>query len=402
MMMLWQFILAGMRQRRMQSGLCILAIASSIALLAAIGILAGSINAGFTRNAGHVDLVAGAAGSKLQIVLSSLYQADVPTGNIDAAEADKITRHPYVRNAVPVVIGDSYRGLRLVGTTPGYLDLYNAQLARGVLFAKPFEVVAGADTNLQTGQTFHATHGLSALSDDVHEQVFTVTGVLARTGTVADRLLLTGVESIQDMHHHHDDHEGHADHAEHEDTAPQLTALLLQVKSPMAILNLPRLIAAQENGIAIASPAYEMTRLAATLGVSRNLLYALASLMCGLSMLMIFGILSAGMRNRLYDLTVLRVLGATRRFMFGSILIEGALLGLVGSASGILIGGCIATFIWQAVPSLQAFGGVMMPGFTAYAPLLLAGPALGVLAASIPAIMAVRASIADQLAEGKV
>ena len=157
------------------------------------------------RDARGVDLVVGAKGSGLQLVLSSVFHIDVPTGNVRLPELREIARHRMVAGVIPLSLGDAYRGFRIVGTTHAYPDLYGARLAQGRLWERSMEAVAGAHaarrTGLRTGDSFVGSHGLEGDSGFHHgEHPYRVVGVLRETGTVLDRLILVNSASVWEVH----------------------------------------------------------------------------------------------------------------------------------------------------------------------------------------------------------
>jgi putative ABC transport system permease protein len=447
--------IASIRTRKMQSFLCFAAAAAGVALLCAIFLLSQSVNRGFARNAEGIDIVVGAKGSPLQLVLSTIYHADVPTGNIHADDADKIAHNPQVKEAIPLALGDNYHGFRIAGTTPEYISLLGGSLAEGKVFDAPFEAVAGAATGLNTGDSFAGAHGLSAESTDIHkDHLYKITGRLAPTGTVLDRLIVTSVKSVQELHHHHhhhddgdegeeeaeghhhedgDDEHAHEDHdhedhdhdeaAEHhhddgdddhahedhdhdhdEGEAPehQITALLLKTRSPMAVMSLPRQINAQ-SGLQAASPAYEVARLASMMGMGRDVLGVLGLGFIALSGLMLLSALASGLAARRYDLGVLRVLGASPAALFATVMCEGAALSLAGTAAGIVLGHLAAYTVAVQVESLR---GIVLPAtllqLSSLDALLLAlGAGVGITAGVVPALSAARTDIAALLARGR-
>ena len=207
--------IASLRSRPMHSALCTAAVAAGIALLCAVFLLSQSVAAGFARNAQGIDVVVGTKGSPLQLVLSSVYHADIPAGNIPMHAYEEFEHHPHIRQAIPLALGDNFKGFRMVGTIPDYLNVYDAEFEDGQVFSSLFDVVAGADTGLKIDEKIAVTHSFSASGDDVHDDhLYTVTGVLKPSGTVLDKLLVTQVESVQRLHagHHHehdsDDHDG--------------------------------------------------------------------------------------------------------------------------------------------------------------------------------------------------
>jgi putative ABC transport system permease protein len=393
--------LASIKSRRLNTALCVAASAAGIALLCTVFLLSQAIDTGFSRNAEGIDIVVGAKGSPLQLVLSSVYHADVPNANIEAADADKISHNPQVKQVIPLAIGDSHKGWRIVGTTQDYLALYGATFNEGHTWQQPFEAVAGALTGLKTGEQFPAVHGLSVDSDDVHHfHLYKIVGTLKPTGTVLDRLILTSVSSVQELHKHPD--LGDPDAAEEKKIGHQVTALLLKTKSPVAIMNLPRQIDSSSNLLA-ASPAYEMTRLASSLGIGRDVLTVLGIGFIALSALMLLSTLASSLTARRYDLGVLRVLGASPLMLAGTVMAEGLILSGLGAVAGIIAGHALAFAIAVNVDSLR---GVVLPAMF-LAPqamdglFLLIGLAAGLVAGLVPAVSAGRTDIAALLARGR-
>lgn len=186
----------------------------------------------FERNLAGIDLVVGAKGSPLQLILSSMYHVDAPTGNIPIQGVHPFMNpaHPYVDKAVPLSLGDSHRGRRIVGTTPDLVRLYADSseatnpdfpgLAQGRGWTEVLDAVAGSrvaeELQLELGTTFHGSHGLEEDSTLIHDDVqpFEVVGILKPTGSVLDQLILTANQSVWAVHDGHD-HDGH-DHDRHD------------------------------------------------------------------------------------------------------------------------------------------------------------------------------------------
>ncbi len=171
----------------------------------------------FEKDLKDVDLVMGAKGSPLQLVLSAVYHLDAPTGNINYGEAKTIMNNPQVKEAIPLAYGDSYEGYRILGTTEAYLKKYDASFQEGQVFSKPMEANIGVDvakrTNLILGDQFFGIHGDSQGGHAHEEDLYTVVGLLERTNTVLDQLVLTPIESVWQVHdHNHGD--SHHDHDE--------------------------------------------------------------------------------------------------------------------------------------------------------------------------------------------
>ena len=187
----------------------------------------------FERDLENIDLVVGAKGSPLQLVLSAVYHIDAPTGNINFAEAKTIMNNPMVEEAIPMAYGDSYQGYRILGTTENYINKYSAQFREGHIFQKSMQAVLGAKvartSKLKIGDTFYGSHG-QVEGVHVHdEHAYQVVGILESTNSVVDNLVLTNIESVWEVHGDHHDHDSeeakhsenheeheHHDHSEHE------------------------------------------------------------------------------------------------------------------------------------------------------------------------------------------
>jgi putative ABC transport system permease protein len=409
--------LASLRARPLQSILCTVSVAAGITLLCAIYLLSNSIAAGFARNANGIDVVVGAKGSPLQLVLSSVYHADIPAGNIDMQAYEHLRRSPNIQRAIPLAFGDNYKGFRMVGTTPDYIKLYNGEFAKGVAFDAPFETVAGAQTNLKVGDKIAVTHGFSTESHDTHnDHLYKVTGVLKPTGTVIDKLLITDIKSVQQLHSDHDDkaeeHHHHEETHEHEhkdeydenetNFEQQITSIILQVRSPIDRMNMPRRIN-ETSDLMAAVPSYEMARFTQSLGIGRQLIVILGVGFVILSMLMLWGILSSDLALRRYDLAVMRVLGATSKRMAATVLTEAVIISGMGSILGILFGHMIAFTILHSIESLQGLTlplSVLKPGIIDIG-FILASVFIGALASILPCVSAARTDIAGLLANGR-
>ena len=170
-----------------------------------------------------IDIVVGAKGSPLQLILSSVYHIDIPTGNIPYEQAEKWMKHPQIKTAVPLALGDNWKGYRIVGTSAAYMKHYGAELSGGRIWGEAFEAVAGAYVGLKIGDAFTGAHGLMEGGHEHADEHYKITGVMKPTGTVLDRLILTSLDSVLDIHGlesvEHHDHEGahHEDHDAHEE-----------------------------------------------------------------------------------------------------------------------------------------------------------------------------------------
>jgi putative ABC transport system permease protein len=456
-MSLFGLSLAYLRARALNAALNLVLLALGVGMIVLLLLFSAQLEHRLTRDARGIDLVIGAKGSPLQLILSSIYHVDFPTGNVPLAEAEHWAQHPLVADAIPLALGDSLTGFRIVGTEHGYAGHYDARLAAGRLWQEPFEATLGAlvaaDTGLGVGDSFVGSHGLAAGGPAHGEHPYRVVGVLEPSASVLDRLVLTAVDSVwlahgiephgheegaedplvapaeQAEHDEHDDHEAeraaehgddHADeqrdHAderadghgdEHALAAAagrnaaerplEVTALLIRYESPVAAVQLPRLVN-QESALQAASPALETARLLSLIGVGVDTLRWLGLLLIATAGLSVFIALSNAMQERRYDLAVMRTLGASRRQLFTQPLLEGLLLAGAGALLGILLGHAVAEALGRLLPEGRSMGLSGLSWLPEEISVLVLALLVGLLAALLPAIQAYRTDIAAVLA----
>jgi putative ABC transport system permease protein len=409
---------AYLRDRALNTGLNVLLLALGVATLVILLLFSAQLEGRFEKDAEGIDMVVGAKGSPLQLILSSIYHADVPTGNIPLDTLTMLRKQPTVAEVIPLALGDSFRSFRIVGTEPGYPALYRAKLADGRMFAKPFEVVIGSEVVARTGATlgqrFVGSHGMGdGDKASKHEETpFIVTGLLAPTGTVIDRLILTRIESVWDVHgiayDAHDEHD-EADH-DHEATAhdaavqddlePEVTALLVRFASPLAAVQLPNFINRQTQ-LQAAVPAVEVSRLLALVGIGIDAVRAFAVLLMLTAGLSIFVALLTALRQREGDMAMLRVIGASRAGIVGQIIAEGLILAAAGALLGVVLGHAVIGVAAAFFEELRQMGLSALHFEPAEVWIVLAALAIGAIAALIPALRVFNADIAETLAEAR-
>jgi putative ABC transport system permease protein len=375
--------LAYLAARPLATALHVLLLALGVATMVLLLLFTTQAEERFTRDAKPVDLVVGAKGSPLQLILSAVLHADVPTGNIPYDEARKIGAHPMVAQAIPVALGDSFRGYRIVGTEPAYLALYEARFASGQVFASEMQAVLGAEvarrTGLVVGSQLVGSHGLSASGSAHASHPFTVVGVLAPTGTVVDRLVLTPLESVWEMHGGHA-----AAGAPHE-----ITALLVRYRTPIAAATLPRQVNAT-TVMQAASPAFETARLMSLVGVGADALRIFAFVMMASAAASMLAALMAALHERRYDLALMRTLGASPSTLFALLACEGVTLVVGGVILGLALGHGAAEALGRWIARSNSWS---ITGF-AWVPqelwLAVAVLAAGAVTCLIPAIQAYR------------
>ncbi|WP_415236277.1 ABC transporter permease [Sneathiella sp.] len=323
-----------LRFRPFATTLHIVSMAVGMAMVTLLLLFSDYLQHRFLNEAAEIDLVVGAKGSPLQLVLSSIYHLDIPPGNIDYNRAMAIKQNRHVRKVIPLALGDQYRGRRIVGTSSEYLEYFEAEFANGGIWQNPMQVVLGStvaqETGMVIGSAFSGNHGLVG-QEGAHrhdEHPYRVVGILKPTGRIIDRLIVTPVQSVLDIHQS----EGKASKAE-------ITALLVFYRTRAAAYGLPRQINTQTPFQAV-SPSLAMTRLSSMIGIGQTVLNWIGGGLLLLSLGGVFvGLLSA-IQQRKYDLALYRVLGARPSKIFAIVLMQGLFIAVIGSILGV-VGGLV-------------------------------------------------------------
>ncbi len=337
-MNVFRLSIKNMRSKPMYTFLGIFVLALSIALLLGIQQLKSSFAHQMDNNLGEIDLVIGAKGSPLQLVLASVLHLDNPTGNISYKEAVKIGANSLIKRAVPISYGDNYKGYRIVGSNSSFLDLYEASLLRGKQAEAPFEVVLGSTVadqlGLDIGASFLSSHGLIENEIDVHDHKLTVVGILKPTQKVIDRLIVTSLVTIWDVHDHEDEHPQEDLDVNHNEQR-EITSLLVSFRSPTAVLMLPRQIN-DTTVMQAALPKFELDRLLEFTSVGVNTLTLIAYLILAISALTIFLSLYKMVKERAFDLALLRTYGASNFQLIKMVGYEGLTIAVTAMLLGFL------------------------------------------------------------------
>ncbi|HOX84213.1 MAG TPA: ABC transporter permease, partial [Chryseolinea sp.] len=285
--LVWNYLKA----RPLNTAINIVLLSLGIAVITILLLFNTQLEKKITENARGIDLVVGAKGSPLQLILCNIFHMDFPTGNIKLIEAEKISRNRLVKKAIPLALGDSYKTYRIVGTSREYADLYKAELAQGDWWSEVFDVTIGASvaelSGLKIGDKFASAHGLVSGGHDHDDHQYIVRSILKRNNTVIDNLILCNIESVWQMHE-----EGEHEERHHEsdssfissrlipsvaanDSTKEITSMLIQYRSPMGAVQLPRFVNSQSS-LQAASPAFETARLFSILGIGVDILMAFA------------------------------------------------------------------------------------------------------------------------------
>jgi putative ABC transport system permease protein len=398
--------LSYLKARRLSTTLNILLLMLGVATITLLLLVKAQLEERMQRDARGIDLVVGAKGSPMQIILSSIYHLDVPNGNISWKQAQELGRHRFVKKMIPLALGDNYKGFRVVGTIPDYVEHYGARLAHGRLWQAPLEVVLGAQvaatTGLNVGAHFAGAHGMGGSErETVHEEhQYTVVGVLAASGSVVDRAVLTGVESVWAVHAElHDIKDIARINELMPDEKKEYTALLIQYATPLAAASLPRYIN-QNSEMQAASPAYETARLFSIIGVGVDVLRGFALVLVFAAGLSVFIALYNALSERRYDLAVMRTLGASPGKLMSLMLFEGVLLALIGAALGIALGHGLTEVLGHALAQARQVSVTGLTWVTEELWIVALALGVGVVGALLPAWRAYRTDVAATLARG--
>ena len=458
------YIFYSIKSRSLNSSLSVLLTSFGIVIALLLSQFSNHIKNRLDLDGKGIDIVVGAKGSPLQLVLSSVYHIDIPNGNIPYKSALEISNNPLIEKAIPLALGDNWKGYRIVGTSYDYLKHFDVKIDQGRLWNDDFEMIAGADIDVKINQNIIGAHGLIDGGGVHDEHTYKIVGSLKPSGSVVDRLLLTSVNSVLEIHgledidhhteHNHDHksdknsdehHESHRDkknnhkektkdhHEKHVDehhdhnhsnknehnvnkkfknvnsnqknlkssetnlNEPEITALLIKTKSPIANINLPRSIN-RETNMQAANPALEITRLTSMLGFGSKTFSLLSTLLISIAILSIFSGLAGNLENRMGDLAILRALGYTKKRIFKIIVLEGTLIISFGILLGIIMSFFAFEIFSNLITPLNVSKAKFVLNFDFYL-IIIVVLFSGFIASLIPAYNGSKISVANQLSQ---
>ena len=342
----WQFLWS----RPLAAALNLLLLSLGLASITLVLLVNHQIQQAFARDLAGIDVVVGAKGSPLQLILSGVFQIDTPTGNVPLAEVQTLQANPQVAKLIPISMGDSFKGYRIIGTTPDYVSHYAGVMASGAMWQAPMQAVLGAkvarDTGLRVGDSFVGSHGLGGGGHAHGQTPYAVTGVLAPSGSVMDRLILTPTESVWRVH----EKDTALDAADQKilEEEREVTLALIQYRSPLAAVTFPRFINTSTN-MQAASPALEVSRLLGLIGIGADVLRAFAGVLLLTAGLGVFIALWSAVRERRADLALLRMLGAEPRQLAALLWCEALWLALLATLLGLALGQGVAALLAVAL-----------------------------------------------------
>ncbi|MBS4024018.1 MAG: FtsX-like permease family protein [Dethiobacter sp.] len=319
---------------------------------------ANQVQDGVISTAGFYDTIVGPEGSPLQLALSSMFYVENPLGTISYEHYENLKNNPSVKEVYPIASGDSYHGARIIGTVPEYLERY--QLKSGRMFSEPGEAVLGYNVArsgvLQIGDEFVGVHGL-AESGHVHADFkYSVAGGLAKTGTAADNVIYTPIESVWLVHGGHD-HEGeaHDDEHEHEDgkITGDIVSIIIKTESLAAHT---RLVAEYKKipGIQAVNPASVLRELLGNLTMGRDILYVLAAIIVFMSAVVIYVTTASFVEDSKKDILVMRLVGIKRKTILSLFVLQTLFISAFSIVISFIIS-CVALFVINRFTA-QSFG----------------------------------------------
>jgi putative ABC transport system permease protein len=392
-------VLRSLRQHLLSTIITAFSIGLAGGLLISVWVVREQSQATFTQVNIGFDAVLGARGSKLQLVLNSIFHLEASPGNVSQADYQYIKHNPVVKLAIPIAVGDNLRGFRIVGTIPELFTSVEYRPGRtfsiedgGRLFGPDAkEAVIGSFAasrlRLKVGDTFRPFHGLAFNPNEQHGDVYTVTGILAPSNTPADKVVWIPIHGLQTM-------SGHDPNA-----ASDVSAVLVQLRSPTAGFRLDMMYNKQGNRLTFAYPIGAIV--ADLFGKISWFSQVLALVAYIVALVSAAGVLVAiynSMAARRRDIAILRSLGARRRTVFSAIVLEAASIGIFGMIAAYGFYMAIATGVAAII---RAQTGVLLTPWS-YEPVMLWAPAVMVLLCAaggiVPAFVAYRTDIASNLA----
>ena len=384
--------------RPLGAALNVLLLSLGLASMTFLLLVSSQLDRAFDKDLAGIDVVVGAKGSPMQLILCGVFQIDVPPGNIPLKAVKALEKNPLLASIIPISLGDNLRGFRIVGTSTAYIDHYGAQLAQGNLWTQPMQVVVGSivaqKLGIQIGNTFAGSHGLAAGGHLHGDSLYTVVGILQPSGGVIDRLIITDTASVWKVHEDYtalNDEDRKAMEDERE-----VTMALIQYKTPLAAMSFPRMINTTTE-MQAAAPAVEISRLLNMLGIGTDVLRAFAGVLLLTAGLSVFIALWSAVRERRSDLALLRMLGAPPAKIAALLLGEALWLGILSACIGLAGGQALTALIgWMLqLDNSLLIGGLVWPLELLWIPALAC--AISLAAAVLPAVGAYRVSVLELL-----
>ena len=406
-----------LKSRRITALLTILSIAAAVALFIAVENLRHGSRESFERTIAGTDLIVGARSSAINLVLYSVFQIGDATNNVSWETYQEIDQRKDVKWTVPISLGDSHRGYRVIGTIPEYFEYYRyadsreLQLADGKIFDDLFDIVIGAEVarnlNYQVGDQLTLSHGTGAASFSEHkDKPFVISGVLEGTGTPVDRSVLVSLPAIEAIHLGWKDgtptpmsRAMSADRVRDLNLQPkEITAIYLGATSRIRTLRIQReLNTYRSEALQAVIPGVALSRLWQMMSIVERVLATISAFVIFVGLVGILTSILTSLNERRREMAILRAVGARPRHIVALLVSEAALLAFIGSVLGVaLVYGASWALIGVLESQFNLGALALMPGLFDIG---VVGVITGVAAlfGLPPALIALKRSLADGL-----
>lgn len=400
--------------RKATALLTVMSIALSVTLLLGVERIRTEARVGFANTISATDLIVGARSSSVQLLLYSVFRIGEPTNNVSWESYQAFATHPQVEWTIPISLGDSHRGYRVMGTDSSYFKHYRYSKDRGLTLAEGhpleslFDVVLGAEVaaglDYRLGESIIVSHGIGSTSFSSHADApFTVVGILKKTGTPVDRTVHITLQGVEAMHA--DWQQGApipgrrtpADQLANKQYAPdQITAFLVGLKSKIATFQVQRQVNEYSNEALLAViPGVALQQLWDLVSVVELALLAVSAFVVLTGLLGMLTAITTSLNERRREMAILRAVGAHPWHIFALLVSEAALLAILGVAVGLAL---IYLLLWVARPLIEHQFGIVVgisPPTLYDGTIALIVVVLATVLAAAPAFSAYRNSLAD-------
>lgn len=398
--MILQFVKTNILSKKLRNFLTIFSILVSVMLIISVQNLTTQLKSNVIENVGVYDILVGAPGSSIQLVLNTIFYYDAPIANINIEYYESLQKDSRVANVVPIGMGDNYNGYKIIGTSNDFFT-NKYKLKSGELFKNNGEAVIGSTvakiTGLKVGDKFSGMHGLTEEGGHVHGDFqYTVVGVLEQTKTPSDTVIYTDIESLwtvhgleHNEHNENDDMEMDDEHDEsmHGNSSENLITALLVKTTSLSNQVMVTNDLNKNNDIQAINPAATLRKLLVMLNAGEIVVTLVAYVSIFLSIIVLFTTMLSASIERRKDISILRALGANRKTVFKTILLETLIIAIIGAVLGFIVAH-IAIGILGNYTAVNY--GINISGFSiqiAEVFVLLGAVVLSIVAGMIPAVM---------------
>ncbi|MEZ8689839.1 ABC transporter permease [Vibrio splendidus] len=399
--------------RKATAILTILTVAVSVILLLGVERVRTEAKSSFANTISGTDLIVGGRSGQVNLLLYSVFRIGNATNNIDWKSYEEFSQHNAVKWAIPISLGDSHKGFRVMGTNHSYFENYRygskqpLTFQQGKEFNQLFDVVIGADVakklDYKIGDHIILAHGISDVAFSRHDNLpFTIVGILAPTGTPVDKTVHVSLEAIEAIHVGWESgaNLGHTPNAEalkQRDFQPkQFTAMMVGLKSKIQTFALQREINNyRQEPLSAIMPGIALHELWGMMAVAEQALLIVSGFVVIAGLLGMLSSLLTSLQERRREMAILRAMGARPRHVFGLLISEASALTFLGITLGVAV---LFALIAVVAPIVQQSYGINI-SISAITPhewkLLMLVQIAGIIIGFIPAFRAYRQSLSD-------